>query len=292
MKGLNDCCRYAGSICDPNNRCTNACDGTCNLNGNVYDKGTIATGTYKCPDALNLISHPNQKGLVTNAQTVQTECDPTQRLKCCQADPSVNSTICGDFWGKNPDHKCDNIMLTYCNLYPTDPLCNCINSTIPAPECADKTCKNTNAMQITNMLNNSCTGNYMFCQQYINLDPAAKNNVIQKNVIEQNCNLNVGSTAAAATATTSKFNLMRVVIIAAISVIGVSVIGGILTSKPRTVTRSVNTRPVVRTQTVPQRNVPIKVVSSASTPVVSRPPVKISGNQTPVVLKRYIIKKN
>jgi hypothetical protein len=76
-----------------------------------------------------------------------------------------------------------------------DPLCACLNSDLPVPECTDQRCRLTNAMKLSNMLNNQCQGNFMTCQQFFNLSEDALANLIEKNQIEQNCTQNITSSS-------------------------------------------------------------------------------------------------
>lgn len=109
----------------------------------------------------------------------------------------MGETLCGTFWGpNNRAGACDGIMVDFCNANPTDPLCNCItvgSNAIPQPECFDVRCTTTNAMRLSTQLNNDCNSTFIQCNQFFNLSPEAKNNLVNGNTIAQNCNANINS---------------------------------------------------------------------------------------------------
>lgn len=85
-------------------------------------------------------------------------CDPTwcpQNLEVCQdvliqycQNPTNAGTkeICRQFCSLDTNKVyCDAAVAAYCSVARGDPYCNCINSTLPQPECTDPSCTNTNA---------------------------------------------------------------------------------------------------------------------------------------------------
>lgn len=101
-----------------------------------------------------------------------------------------NTCVLGPYWGpSNTGGQCDSIMNGYCKSARgrNDELCACLNSDIPNPECTDQRCRLTNAMKLSNMLNNTCSGNFITCQQFFNLSEDALNNLVDRNTIQQTC---------------------------------------------------------------------------------------------------------
>lgn len=106
-----------------------------------------------CPEAAILLNNPAQEAKVHNADAVRTQCDPNSRLDCCKGDANLGSARCGVFFGPtNFLGNCDSIMQSFCTTNPTDPLCACLKSDLPVPECTDKRCRNTNAMKLSNQV--------------------------------------------------------------------------------------------------------------------------------------------
>lgn len=131
------------------------------------------------------------------AKQITVQCTAATRLRCCQGDITLGETLCGAFFGPNNTvGNCDPIMLAFCDANPTDPLCNCITPTkssgaIPQPECFDIRCHDTNAMKLASQLNNQCNSTFIQCNQFFNIAPDARNNLVQGNTIAQTCNANI-----------------------------------------------------------------------------------------------------
>lgn len=140
-----------------------------------------------CSQAQSMLADTNQK--INNVSQITTQCNPISRLQCCKGDSNFPQSVCGPFFGPANQGSCDSIMVSYCQTNPTDKLCACINSSLPVPECNARDCRLTNAMKLSNQISNQCSGVNLTCLQFFNLSPGAKNNVVNGNTIEQNCNL-------------------------------------------------------------------------------------------------------
>jgi hypothetical protein len=216
-------CQGFGAGCNPggHNGCTGTgCDSQTESNANIY--GSRVTSVMSCTDAITIVrTYPSAN--VYNASAVLTQCNPTQQLLCCKSDPSVNSDECGSYWGPNAiTGDCDGMMQFYCGTTQgqQDPLCNCINSPLPLPECVDSTCANTSAFKTSTMLNNQCVGNYQFCEQFFTLSGEAKENVIEDSNVVQNCNqYNNGSSGSASPSALSNTSLLIFVAVGAVVVL-------------------------------------------------------------------------
>ena len=161
-----------------------------NENPIVYSNFEV-TQAMSCPDAAVFNANP-ANGRVINFNAVTIQCNPDSRLACCQGNTLLGSDACGVWWGPtNNKGQCDQLMLNFCNANPTDPLCYCIKpvGNIPIPECNDTKCVHSNAMRLSNQINNTCQGIYLTCEQYVTIDPSARGNVINNVTIEQNCNV-------------------------------------------------------------------------------------------------------
>lgn len=148
----------------------------------------LTTITTTCAIAFSLITDPNQR--VHNIRQIFTGCDGTRKLLCCMGNKEqISPTDCGKFWGpNNTNGACDQVMVNYCNLNPADPLCNCLTSTIPFPQCNDKRCANTDAMKKSSMFT-ECNDITINCQQIVEIGIDTANNIVD-NVLQQlNCNL-------------------------------------------------------------------------------------------------------
>ena len=200
-KGINRCKRDA------------ACNGICDLafatgglgcscsgkTSNQFVFGAATTIVQPCSQAIAILSDPQQQFKVSpaTAKQITVQCLPATRLRCCQGDITLGETACGKFWGpNNTEGACDTIMLDFCNSNPKDPLCNCITVSsggIPNPECFDIRCTTTNAMRLARQINNDCNSTFIQCNQFFNLSPEAKNNLVTGNTIAQTCNANLNS---------------------------------------------------------------------------------------------------
>lgn len=119
-----------------------------------------------CPEALALLDNPKQQNHVFNPNAIRAQCDPNTRLECCKGNANLGAALCGPFFGPtNFIGNCDSIMQSFCTTNPADPLCGCLKSDLPNPECIDVRCRNTNAMKLSNQLNNQCLGTFITCQQ-------------------------------------------------------------------------------------------------------------------------------
>lgn len=60
---------------------------------------------------------------------------------CCKGPPGFE-TICDPaFWPYNEKNGCDVVMKNYCETNIYDPVCSCINSDKPFPQCQDTACQ-------------------------------------------------------------------------------------------------------------------------------------------------------
>lgn len=147
------------------------------------------TQKLTCDQALTMISSSLNK--VFNINSVTTQCDLQKRLSCCKGDlANVTQQNCGPFWGPSVTGACDEIITNYCSIAPNDPLCACVTSEIPLPQCNDRRCANTNAMR-TRATNVVCTGITLNCVQIFKLSNDARENLIQNVTQQLNCNLDV-----------------------------------------------------------------------------------------------------
>lgn len=157
------------------------------LNEPIYEPQI--TKVMLCSEALSLISDTQQAATVTNIDEINTVCTPSERLNCCKGLGTAD--LCGTFWGpSNTTGDCDSIMSQYCVNNPTDPLCGCLLSDLPVPECIDKRCAQTTAFKTMNMVINrksGCNANFQICNQYIGISGSAQDNIIDNNTISQQC---------------------------------------------------------------------------------------------------------
>jgi hypothetical protein len=217
---LGSSCCYTGT-CFTN--CSGGCAGeSCNTNAPIYST-SVSSITASCASAQNYINNPLLIGQVTNVTQIEAQCNAVTQIECCKGNSSLGQSLCGPYWGPaNTQGTCDGIMENYCSVLPNDPQCTCLTSSIPSPECTDKTCSGTNAMKLSTMINNPCSGNYMTCQQYFELSPQAVDNLIQNNTLSQQCGQSV---TTGASSSTSNSNLVTWVLIAAGILVGVVVLG-------------------------------------------------------------------
>lgn len=258
--GGSGCCYFKGSACVGG--CSTSCGGSCSVNATIFDTSQILTVNVSCSTAQSYIADPTLVGNVLNASQVQTQCSTVSQQQCCKGDTTLGPGLCGPFWGPNNySGACDTIMTNYCNILPADSLCACLTSGLPSPECTDSTCHDTNAMKLSNMLNNQCQGNYMTCQQYINLlnsNQEAINNFIQNNTFSQTCTQNAPTSTSSST--------LQWVLIAVGVVLGIGLIGGVAALVIRNKKRSVHqpNRPIQHSSNV---NRPIQHSSSVNRPI-------------------------
>jgi hypothetical protein len=246
--GGSQCCYYRGEGQCSGGGCSRGCGGgTCTTNNPIFDTTVTLSKNVSCDSARMYVTNSSLIGKILNSDEVLTQCDPSKRTLCCKGDSSLGAGLCGDYWGPtNHTGTCDAIMQTYCDAFPKSSECACLKSDIPfAPECTDKRCHDTNAMKLSNMLNNPCNGNYMSCDQYITLDKDAKNNVIEGNTLNQTCSINAAPDGSSTPSTNSK--LIKWVLLGAGCILGIVIIGGLVISlKPsRTTPRlvPVNVKP-------------------------------------------------
>jgi hypothetical protein len=227
----NQCCYYKKEgQCE--GKCTSACNGDCTVNEVIYDTSATKSASVTCANAYSYISDPTAIGQIVNVAAVQTQCNSDTRLRCCQNDPTLGKDVCGPYWGDAGTGNCDQIAKDFCKTNVNSPLCACFTSTIPLPECTDKTCRTMNAMKTAAMVTNQCLGNYVTCQIFNNLTDAAKNNVITNLTINQICTQNNAGTTTKLSngsttnksSTTTKDAIIWIVIATAV-IIGLMVLG-------------------------------------------------------------------
>lgn len=196
--------------------------------------GDVVSVTVTCPEALALM----HDGItpVLNGPAILNQCNPEGRIQCCKGDPTLGEGNCGNLWGPNNiTGDCDQIMLDYCTANQGDSLCTCITpvGNIPVPECQDSRCKSANTMKLSKQLKNKCNGVQMTCIQFFDVDPGARNNVVNNVHLQQTCNvcanldgtITEGQCKAAETASTTYIIIFAVIIVALVIaiVIGVTV---------------------------------------------------------------------
>lgn len=103
------------------------------------------------------------------------------KVKCCMG--QYPNSICANTPGSS---GCDNIMFSYCSLYPTDPKCACIKSPTKCPNKIDANCMAT-GYKTFDMINTPCNLNYNDCRQYTNFD---ENSTVALASVKQICSAN------------------------------------------------------------------------------------------------------
>lgn len=227
-----NCCYYQGpTVCT--GRCFSNCAGSpggdCGQNSLVIDKKTVARATVSCTQAVQYINDKSLIGQVINANAIYTQCNEVSQMKCCRGDFTIGATNCGPYWGPTNEGTCDTIMTNYCTnpVNAKDAQCACILSELPAPECTDKKCRNTNAMKLAKMVRNECIGNYMTCNMYFTIGATAKDNFIQNNTFQQTCTQNANSPqdSAAIDSVNNALTVTQWVVVAVAVLAGVSFVG-------------------------------------------------------------------
>jgi hypothetical protein len=274
-------CYYKGISTCPGS-CSSSCNGDCTVNNPVFST-TMATTLVSCTQAQAYInaynsgnqSDPNYIGEILNVSQITTQCSSSDQLLCCQGNTDLGSNLCGPYWGpSNTGGQCDAIMTSYCNTSPNDPLCACLKSDLPVPECTDKRCRLTDAMKLSDMLNNQCLGNYMTCLQYFELSSDAINNLIQNNTISQQCTQNNGSSSAGAATNSTIIYIIIAVVVAVFIAIVVTTI--VLTRKKKPGSTPTQKQkpynPPKEEKPKPYKQPPKTEVKKVSTPKPSTPP--------------------
>jgi len=96
---------------------------------------------------------------------------------CCLGIMDVNE--CHDMYLRtSTNNMCDPFIARYCNTITgkNDPMCTCINSEIPFPNCHDNKCQNTGYIP-NNMRNQACP-TVLNCNQFVNLTGEVQNSVV------------------------------------------------------------------------------------------------------------------
>lgn len=96
---------------------------------------------------------------------------------CCLGIMDVNE--CQDMYIRStPNNMCDSHITRYCKTVAgkNNPMCTCINSEIPFPNCHDIKCQNTGHIP-NNMRTQSCP-TVLNCNQYVNLTGEVQNSVV------------------------------------------------------------------------------------------------------------------
>jgi hypothetical protein len=96
---------------------------------------------------------------------------------CCLGIMDVNE--CQDMYIRStPNNMCDSYITRYCKTIAgkNNPMCTCINSEIPFPNCHDIKCQNTGHIP-NNMRTQSCP-TVLNCNQYVNLTGEVQNSVV------------------------------------------------------------------------------------------------------------------
>lgn len=186
-KGVNQCGVTPGcnGICSVSQGCNCPSQVT---NNPIFGPRTRRNMT--CQEAQALIANPDQEARIFNRAAIETQCDPDKRLDCCKGAPGTTAALCGPVFGpQNLLGDCDNIMQSFCTSNPEDPLCACLVSELPVPECTSVPCRNTNAFKLSSQLSNQCQGTFVTCTQVFELSEDARNNLVDRNTILQTCNV-------------------------------------------------------------------------------------------------------
>jgi len=106
---------------------------------------------------------------------------------CCgveYGDNEIATQACEDAGYIPASNTCDTWMRDFCKKHPTDPLCACINSPVPMPQCLDIKCSSSRAYRTQQNLG-ECK-NLTYCSQIIadidKLEPGAKANINNNNL--------------------------------------------------------------------------------------------------------------
>jgi len=125
----------------------------------------------------------NYCGLGNNA-AVNPYCAKWLRNYCGNVGTAHESPLCQTFLnGPAAQGIMDEPMAAYCQSYPDDPLCSCINSQIPCPNKQDENCIMNNGYKTADMLTKTCDP-VIRCSQQINLPQSAINLGV---FVEQDC---------------------------------------------------------------------------------------------------------
>jgi hypothetical protein len=108
------------------------------------------------------------------------------KRKCCMGE--MNKDLCGMF--SQSSQSCDNLMTQWCANNPGDPKCACFKGGSGTNSwCYDGDCL-TKGYMTNNMRNFHCPDvKTLTCNQYFQLDPGAKNNVLKQIDMNQKCSI-------------------------------------------------------------------------------------------------------
>ncbi len=174
-------------------------DGIAALNLTDKESKGIKNDEITCLQAIDLRNkHQNPGSSAASRQVWMSDemvtiinniCNPTLDgvIKCCLG----VFLVCGEY--KPGATVCNLFMDKYCKDPKTrnSQACNCINSTLPQPECTDIRCtSNPNAYQTSNMLaNKPCKTQFLNCQQIVQLGDNVKNVDVNNVQFDQKCSL-------------------------------------------------------------------------------------------------------
>ena len=109
---------------------------------------------------------------------------------CCGVefgDDPVATQACADIGYTPASSKCDTWMAGFCKKNLDDPVCACINSILPQPQCLDLKCSNNPRSYKNATMLGDCKTTYVDCKQVYEIGKAGGDVNIDRNTLNQMC---------------------------------------------------------------------------------------------------------